>query len=311
MGEGYYMDKNRANEVRSAFLKKELPGRIYTTISGLFLIILTISIVFFIASKGIATFTKNGQSVYEFLFSTKWAPENPVEKGGPQVGAAIYIIGSIVISLLAVLLSTPLSIASAVFITEISPKLGEKILRPAIELFIGIPSVVYGWIGLSVLVPFIRNSMGGRGFSVLAGGIVLTIMIFPTIASISIDALKALPNSFKEASYALGATRWQTIRRVLVPAALPGMLTGVVLGLARAFGEALAVQMVIGNSKQIPTNLLDSTTTLTSIITMDMGNTIDGSVWNNALWSMALLLLLISFGFILLIRRISSGRGDR
>jgi phosphate transport system permease protein len=181
---------------------------------------------------------------------------------------------------------------------------------PAIELFVGIPSVVYGWIGLSVLVPFIRKGVGGLGFSVLAGGIVLTIMIFPTIASIAADTLRVLPIEYREASYALGATRWQTIRKALLPAAMPGILTGVILGLARAFGEALAVQMVIGNSIRFPGGILDSTTTLTSIITMDMGNTIQGSVWNNALWSMALLLLLISFVFILLIRKISS-RGSK
>ena len=292
------------------YRKKELPGKIYATTCGALIIILTISIVFFIASKGIATFTVNHRSIFEFLFSSNWAPENALENGGPKIGALIFIVGSLLVSLFAVVVSTPLSVSAAIFMTEISPGLGEKFLRPAIELFVGIPSVVYGWVGLSVLVPFIRKGVGGLGFSILAGGIVLTIMIFPTIASIAADSIKVLPREFKEASYALGATRWQTIRKVLLPAALPGILTGVVLGLARAFGEALAVQMVIGNSIRFPEGLLDSSITLTSIITMDMGNTIMGSEWNNALWSMALLLLLISFGFILLIRRISAVRSD-
>lgn len=304
------MDRDDTYNSRMHFLKKELPGRVYSTACGILIIVLTMSIVFFIASKGIATFTANHMSVFSFLFSSNWAPDASAASGGPKIGAAIFIVGSLVVSLFAVLVSTPLSISAAVFITEISPSFGEKFLRPAIEVFVGIPSVVYGWIGLSVLVPLIRNNVGGLGFSVLAGGIVLTIMILPTITSVSTDSLRALPSEYKEASLALGATRWQTIRRVLVPAALPGVLTGVVLGMARAFGEALAVQMVIGNSVRFPGNLLDSTTTLTSAITMDMGNTIPGSMWNNALWSMAFLLLLISFVFILLIRKISSRRGE-
>jgi len=131
---------------------------------------------------------------------------------------------------------------------------------------------------------------------------VLTIMVLPTITSVSTDAIKSLPWEIREASYALGATRWQTIRKVVLPAAKPGILTAVVLGLARAFGEALAVQMVIGNSPSLPFSFLKPMSTITSIITMDMANTVTGSTWNNALWSLALLLLLISFGFILIIR---------
>lgn len=299
------MNDIKRHENNHKSLRKELPGRIYSTACGALIIVLTLAIVFFIASKGLSLFTVNKVSVLDFLFSPLWAPETAGPKGAPEAGAAIFIAGSILVSLFAVIVSTPLSVSAAVFMTQISPKIGERVLRPAIELFVGIPSVVYGWVGLSLLVPFIRKNVGGLGFSLLAGGVVLTIMIFPTITSIAVDSLRSLPMDYKEASYALGSTRWQTIRRVLVPAAIPGMLTGVVLGLARAFGEALAVQMVIGNSIKFPRGILDSATTLTSIITMNMGNTIAGSPWNNALWSMALLLLLISFGFIILIRMVS------
>ena len=292
--------------------RKELPEKIYATTCGYLIIILTLSIVFFIAYKGVAIFTQNGVSISEFLFSSKWAPENAIENGGPKVGALIFYTGSIMVSLFAVILSTPLSVSVAIFMTEISPTLGNKVLRPAIELFVGIPSVVYGWIGLSLLVPFIRANLGGLGFSILSGGIVLTIMIMPTIVSIAVDSLKNQPIDYKEASLSLGATRWQTIRKILLPSAMPGILTGVVLGLARAFGEALAVQMVIGNRVSLPKSILDPAITLTSIITMDMGNTVQGSVWNNALWSMAFVLLLIFFGFILIIREIShyANRGE-
>lgn len=155
-------------------------------------------------------------------------------------------------------------------------------------------------------MPFIREYFGGLGFSVLAGGLVLALMIFPTITTITADTMRTLPGSYKEASLGLGATRWQTVRLILLPSAVPGILTGVVLGLARAFGEALAVQMVIGNSIRMAGSLLQPTTNLTSIMTMDMGNTVMGTLWNNALWSMALLLMMISFTFILLIRRIGA-----
>lgn len=293
-------------KINSYYLKHELYGRTLVTFFGIFLVILTVCLVLFISSKGVTTFVKNHQSPLEFLFSSGWKPERDIEEGGPAVGAAIFIVGSIAVSLISLLVSTPFSVSTAVFMSEISPNLGKKLLQPAIEIFVGIPSVVYGWMGLSVLVPFIRNHFGGLGFSLLAGGLVLSLMIFPTITSVSADALRALPNDYKEASYALGSTRWQTIRRVLIPAAFPGILTGIVLGLARAFGEALAVQMVIGNSIRMPFSLLDSTTNLTSIITMDMGNTVSGTVWNNALWSMALLLLLISFLFIVVIHKIGA-----
>src|SRR5699024_2301487 len=177
-------------------------------------------------------------------------------------------------------------------------------------LLVGIPSVVYGFIGLTVLVPAVRNVFDASpaGFSLLAGTIVLSVMILPTITTIATDAMGELPNDLREGSYALGATRWQTIRRVLIPAALPSLLTAVVLGMARAFGEALAVQMVIGNVRDLPTSLLDPSATLTTIITLNMGHTTYGSIENNTLWSMGLVLLVISFLFILVVRHLSSRR---
>jgi phosphate transport system permease protein len=295
---------NSKSKVRSYYIKHELLGKWFVTFFGILLIALTVSLVIFISSRGLSIFVKNHLSPLVFLFSANWNPERAISDGGPAIGALIFIVGSISISFLALLISTPFSISTAIFMSEISPNLGKKFLQPAIEIFVGIPSVVYGWIGLSLLVPFIRTAFGGLGFSLLAGGLVLAVMIFPTIASVSVEALRSLPGDYREASLALGATRWQTIRRVLIPASLPGILTGVVLGLARAFGEALAVQMVIGNSSRIAHSLLEPTINLTSIITMDMGNTAMGSVENNALWSMAFLLLLISFVFIIIIRRI-------
>jgi len=268
-------------------------------------VFLTVSILYFISSKGLATFFANDVSIKEFLLGDRWSPEPSPGQGKPMVGSLPLTSGSIIISFLAVCISAPLSIVVAVFITEIAPGWGRKFIQPTIELLAGIPSVVYGYIGLSVLVPLIRNYVGGQGFSILAGFLVLSVMILPTIISVSTESLRALPEQWKHAAYALGSTRWQTIRMVLIPAARSGLITGVVLGLARAFGEALAVQMVIGNVRKVPDSFLDPAITLTSAITMDMGYTVMGSLWNNALWSMALILLLISFFSILTIRLVS------
>lgn len=287
------------------FFSNEKLGFVLTAGAAATAIISTIIIVVFISTKGLSTFLTDGIHIKDFLLSTQWFPDRPAAEGGPQVGILAFITGSVIVSLLAVFLSAPLSVACAVFIAEIAPNWGQRVLQPAIEILAGVPSVVYGYIGLSVLVPFIRNNLGGLGFSILAGFLVLSIMILPTIVSISTDTLRALPGEWKEAAYALGSTRWQAIRLVLLPAARSGLMTGIVLGLARAFGEALAVQMVIGNTRKIPTSILDPVITLTSAITMDMGNTPMGSLWNNSLWSMGLLLLAMSFTFILIIRYIT------
>lgn len=300
--------KGNSNKGKRSFLKKlktEYLGQGFSILCGLLIIALTISIIFFVTVKGLSTFTKHGYSVYEFLFSSVWDPEADI----PQFGSLIYILGSTLVSAGALLISAPVAIALAIFMNYISPKLGKKVLQPALELFVGVPSVVYGWVGISVVVPFVKNTFGGLGFSLLSGVIVLSVMILPTIASISADAIKLVPKSYVEASYGLGATRWETIRKVVLPASKDGILTGVVLGLARAFGEALAVTMVIGNSIRMPDSLIKPTSTLTGAITMDMANTFNGTAWNDSLWSLALLLLVISFTFILIIKGINK-RGE-
>lgn len=275
-------------------------GRAFASFSGVLIILITVSIILFIASKGIKTFTRGTFGPLEFLFTNNWAPEG--EK--PAFGALSFILGSTFVSMGAVIVSAPIAIALGIFVNVIASKLGNTIIKPTLEILVGIPSVVFGWVGISVLVPFIKNHFGGGGFSLLAGILVLSLMVLPTIATLSIDAIKSVPKEYIEASYGLGATRWQTITRVIVPSSKSGILTGVVLGIARAFGEALAVQMVIGNAVKNPDGLLGTMSTITSRITMDMANTASGSVWNDALWSLALILLIISFLFIVLVRRI-------
>ncbi|WP_297631780.1 phosphate ABC transporter permease subunit PstC [uncultured Clostridium sp.] len=280
-------------------------GKGFSLLCAIGIIVITLSIIFFIGNKGIALFTENGVSVMDFLFSSNWSPNGNTQ----SFGALAFILGSIVVSIGAVLISAPVGVALGIFSNVISVKLGERIIKPSLEILVGIPSVVYGWVGVSVLVPKIKEIFGGTGFSLLAGVIVLSLMTLPTIAVLAIDAIKAVPKEHIEASYGLGATRWQTIKNVIVREAKGGILTGVVLGVARAFGEALAVQMVIGNVIKVPDGLTNSATTLTSILTMDMANTVSGTAWNNALWSLALILLIVSFSFILLIRKVEKRGG--
>ncbi|BAI86019.2 phosphate ABC transporter, permease [Bacillus subtilis subsp. natto BEST195] len=283
----------------------EVRGRMIVTACALIMIAASVAITIFLGVKGLQSFLVNGVSPIEFLTSLNWNPTD----SDPKYGVLPFIFGSFAVTILSALIAAPLGIAGAIFMTEIAPNWGKKVLQPVIELLVGIPSVVYGFIGLTVLVPFIAQfKSSGTGHSLLAGTIVLSVMILPTITSISADAMASLPKSLREGSYALGATRWQTIRKVLVPAAFPTLMTAVVLGMARAFGEALAVQMVIGNTRVLPESLFDTAGTLTTIITLNMGHTTYGSVENNTLWSMGLVLLVMSFLFILLIRYLSSRR---
>ncbi len=271
----------------------------YLFIASAFLMtIIILAIIVFVGQQGLMTFTK--VSPAEFFFSTKWDPDDL------HFGAFSFISGSLLVTILAVLLGAPLGLAGAVFMAKVSPSWLREIMRPATDLYVAIPSVVYGFVGLTILVPFIREHFHvNTGFGLMAAAIILAIMILPTIISISEDAIRAVPRTLEEASLALGATRWQTIRRVLLPAALPGILTSVILAMARAIGETMAVQMVIGNTPQLAKSLFMPTSTLPSEIVVEMGNTPFGSTWGNALFLMALVLLFLSLAMILIIRRIA------
>ena len=260
-------------------------------------------ILLFVAQKGLATFFVNKVSFGRVsLLCGDWSPS------ARQIRSSTNDFGDhFVVTLLSALVATPFAIGAAIFMTEISPK-GAKFLQPAIELLVGIPSVVYGFIGLQVVVPFVRLIFGGTGFGILSGTFVLFVMILPTVTFMTTDTLRAVPRHYREASLAMGATRWQTIWRVTLNAAKPGIFTAVIFGMARAFGEALAIQMVVGNSAVIPTSLTTPAATLTSVLTMGIGNTVMGTVSNNVLWSLALVLLLMSLGFNMLVKFITRER---
>ncbi len=300
------MDNIRESLLKqSAATRKDRFGRYISLAALLLIVVVVLSIFWFVASKGLATFFANKVNLWDFLTGTKWAPGQKDANGHPFVGAAPMIVGSFLVTLISALIATPFAIGTAVFMTEISPKRGAKILGPVTELLVGIPSVVYGFIGLSVIVPVMRHLFGGSGFGILAGAMVLFVMILPTVTSMTVDTLKSVPRHYRESSLALGATRWQMIYKVILRAATPGILTAVVFGMARAFGEALAVQMVVGNAALMPQNLTSPAATLTSVLTQGIGNTVMGSLENNALWSLALSLLLMSLVFNSVIRAIA------
>ncbi len=294
-------------------LRKDKQYALMIKAAGIFIIALTIAIGVFLLFKGTGTFVQGKHSIFEFLFSSEWNPTDSASNpSGGQVGAAVYIFGSILTCFLALLLALPFSVGLAIFMSEIVPQISNKYIRPAVEIYVGIPSVVYGWIGLTVLVPFIKTTFHAKmgGFSVLAAAIVLAVMIFPTITTVATDAIQSIPQDYREAALGLGSTRFQTISKVILPAAKKGIFVGVILGLARAFGEALAVAMVIGKTRAFPKSLLYPTSNLTAAIAADMGNTADGGEHNLALWSMALLLFLISMFLIFLIHKLGNEKKE-
>jgi len=212
-------------------------------IAGTISFIVLLAIAIFIFKEGLPAFKEIG--VGDFLFGTEWRP------GQEQFGILTMIVGSVVVTIGALILAVPLGIACAILLAEVAPYKVRQVLRPAVELLVGIPSVVYGLVGLVLLVPAVRQ-VAGNGFSVLAASIVLMAMVLPTIISISEDSIRAVPYSNKEGALALGATHWQTIRGVLLPAAKSGIGASIVLGMGRAVGETMAMIMVLGNSIIFP-----------------------------------------------------------
>lgn len=304
---GGFSSFGEGHEVKQVMPKRRLEtvGKVVSGACILVMVILVLSLIFMVAQRGLATFLADGVSPIAFLTGTKWSPSSTDPNTGlPYLGSLPMIIGSFSVSLLGTLIALPVSLCCAIFVSEIAPGFGRKVFQPFVELLVGIPSVVYGLIGLTVIVAFTRSFAGGTGYGIFSGSIVLALMIMPTITSLSIDALGAVPQEYREGAYGLGSTRWQCIYRVVLRSALPALGTAVILGLTRAFGEALAVQMVIGNAALMPKGLFTPASTLTSVLTMGMGNTVAGTVQNDALWTLAMILMVMSLIFIAIIHLI-------
>lgn len=237
----------------------------------------------FILAEGLPLFAKVGPS--HIIFGMKWAPT----KG--HFGIFPMIISSFMVTFGALIFGASLALACATYLSEYAGRKTKLFLKPALELLAGIPSVVYGFLGVVYIVPLIREYLGGPGFSILSTSLVLGIMILPTIISISFDALMSVPAGYREGSLAMGATKWQTVYRVVLPAARSGILASFILGMGRAIGETMAVIMVAGNALKIPTSLIDPLRTLTSNIALELAYA--SGDHRSALFSTGVVLLVI------------------
>ncbi len=266
--------------------------------------ILAILLIFlFIFRESLPAITRLGPR--NLFLSSDWRP-NPSNPAAGHYGMLTFFIGTLFTTFLSMLVATPLGIGTAVFLDQVAPDRVSLAVRRGIELLAGIPSVVIGWFGLIFLVPLIGSLTGSSGYGVLAASLVLVVMALPTITTLSAETLKALPAELKEASVAMGATRWQTIYKVLLPAAREGLLIAVILGMGRAIGETMAVQMVIGNARAATISLFGRTSTLTTRIVTDTGEA--SGVFRSALFAQALVLLLLAMALIIAIRFVSRER---
>ena len=223
-------------------------------------------IIGFVFYKGLRPFIIEGYSFWDFIFGTQWIPS------ANKYGILPMIVASLGATIGALLIGVPVGILTSIFIAEIAPKKIAKIMSGAVELLAGIPSVLYGVFGLAIIVPTIQEVFNlPKGQSLLAVIIVLAIMMLPTVITVSETAIRAVPNAYKEGSLALGASKTETIFKVIVPAAKSGIMTGVVLGIGRAIGETMAVILVAGNTPVIPSSIMDSVRPLTTNIALEMG----------------------------------------
>ena len=259
-------------------------------VCGLASIFFVILIFLFLLKEGLTVFKT--VSPFKFLFGRNWYPISEP----PQLGILPLILGSLLVTLGAAIISVPIGVACAVYIAEIAPKKAKEILKSGIELLAAIPSVVLGFIGMVTLVPWVKNTFNlPTGLTALSGSIMLAFMAMPTIVSVAEDALYAVPKTYKEGAFALGATQWQTIYRVMLPAASSGILAAVMLGIGRVIGETMAVMMITGNAAILPHSFLQPVRTLTATIAAEMGEAVVGSEHYFALFAIGIVLFIISF----------------
>jgi phosphate transport system permease protein len=236
------------------------------------------------------------QSIQGLLLSSSWHPLRG------EFGFYPFIVGTIAVTAIAMILAIPVCLLSAIYLSEYAHRRVRDLVRPVIDLLAGIPSVIYGFWGVIVIVPLVRTlgrAVGSptTGYSLLAGGIILAIMVFPIIISVSTDVLRSVPAEATEASLALGATRWETVKYVLLRSASRGIMASIVLGFARAFGETMAVLMVVGNVPKVPTSLFDAAYPLPALIANNYGEMMSIPLYDSALMLAALVLLVVVAGF--------------
>ena len=252
-------------------------------------------IVIFLFREGIPIFQQI--SVFKFIFGSAWYPTYDP----PEYGIWPLIVGSLVVTLFACLIAVPLGVLSAIYISEIAPGAIKEYLKSIIELLAGLPSVVLGFFGMVIVAPWLQETFDlPTGLNIINASVMLAIMAIPTISSISEDAIYAVPREFKEASYALGATKHETIIKVIIPAALSGISTAVILGMARAIGETMVVLMVAGGAAAIPQSIFDSVRPMPASIAAEMGEAPFGSGHYHALFATGIVLFFVTLAFNLI-----------
>jgi len=281
-------------------LKEKLIKQAFFLLALVSVVILGL-IVIFLFMEGLPIFRVT--SLKDFLLGIEWYPTYDP----PDFGIGALIVGSFVVTLCATLIAVPLGILSAVYISEIAPGPVKEVFKPVVELLAGLPSVVLGFFGMAVIAPWMQETFDlPTGLNIANASLVLAFMAIPTISSISEDALYAVPQEFKEASYALGATTFETITRVIVPAALSGISTAVILGMARAIGETMVVLMVAGGAAMIPESVFDSVRPMPASIAAEMGEAPFRSDHYHALFATGIVLFFLTLGFNLIADYVSN-----
>lgn len=257
---------------------------------GILAIVFVVLIFGFLLKESFSFFKDYG--IITFVTGKLWYPTS----SPPQFGILSLIVGSLFVTLGAAAVAIPLGVMAALYIAEVAPVSIRDFLKSGVELLAAIPSVVIGFIGMVTLVPLVRTLLDlPTGLTAFAGSIMLGFMALPTIVSISEDAIRAVPWNYKEGALALGATRWQTMYRIVLPAALPGIIAAVMLGLGRVIGETMAVMMITGNAAQIPASIFEPVRTMTATIAAEMGETVKGSMHYRSLFSIGVILFMITF----------------
>ena len=283
---------------RSTYIKEKALQWIFFACA--FLAVVTVILIFvFTTYSALPVFTDIGLADF---FSFTWAPSEG------HYGIMSLLAGSGLVTVGALAMGVPLGVGTAVYLVEIASKRVRRLISPAVDLLAGIPSIIYGFFGMVIIRPFIAQLTGGLGFGALTAWFVLAIMIVPTITTLTIDALNSIPMGIREASYAMGATKWQTIYKVVLPAAKLGIVDAIVLGMGRAIGETMAVLMVVGNAPVIPDSISSPISTLTSQIALDMSYS--SGLHRSALFGMGVVLFIISAALVGIVRLISKKRGS-
>lgn len=281
--------------MKSRYLKDRLI-RSYFLLSGISTILILLGIFFMLVINGAKAF--KDVSLSEFLFSSTW---NPAAYGEAHYGILSLVVSTFMVTLGAMAIAIPLGVGAAGYIAEIAPKKVKEILKPAVEMLASIPSVAIGFLGIVLVGPALVKIFDlNQGLNALNGSILLAIMSLPTIISVSEDAIQSVPETFKEASYGLGATKWTTLTRVILPAAKSGIVASIILGVGRAIGETMTVLMVTGNAPAMPSGFFDSVRTMTATIAIELGEVPQGTTHYYILFAVGVSLFVLTLVFNLL-----------